>query len=732
MTLIEQLEQQARIRPDQTALLSPGYNYSYREFDALTTKAAHALMAAGVAPGAAVGISYGHDVRVALSVLAVAKAGAAYVPINTKLPPARQQFIKDSAHISLVLGQDADIFALARAGAEKKGGLPRVTDTDRLAIMYTSGSTGQPKGVVLLHKNPLVAAEGYNRIMGIEAGLNMASYVSLSFIVALNDIAVALQAGAVCVYVPEGIRLSIRSVADFFNEHKIVSALLPAAFGRRLADGAKMPQLKSMGLCGEHFIAPGPTSFPVYNVYGTTEICGAQFVGPHALMPISVRAEVVDGEMLVSGDSVAEGYLGGPPFNGQFATGDLAEETVDGYMIKGRKDFQVKMRGYRIEPGEIDINIMTLGGVTDSVTVKQKERLVNFFCGSAEVDTIRKYLREQLPSYMVPTIFVRLDVLPRNISGKVDRAALPEIDYAAASLPPVTENEKKLAGIWAGVLGIGLPAIGLHDNFEQLGGDSLRAALLSMEIEDVFGVTVTPSDCLRVGSIARQMDLIMHGSAGRVHVFEDDENLAPLWFVHTGNSGPEVYRTFAKQLMGKCAFSVFENHNMLFAGEHFEGIRELAARYIRYLPKTGMINLGGWSFGGIVAFEMGLQLERMGRKSKLFLVDPLMGQAVANADYKAYLESDPLFERFRAMGLIDRLEKNNAFVLDEIAAYRPADVYHGETLLFRMAEADKAADNGFAAYAQQLKIINICQTHDRALTDEASIAVIVEEITKTL
>ena len=732
MTLIEKLAEQARIRPDQLALLSPGHSYSYRELDEFSTDAARGLIDAGIGPGMAVGISYDHDVRVALSVLAVLKAGALYVPLNANLPPARKQYITDSAAIRLQLGPDADIFALARAGARKTDRLPTVTDNDRLAIMYTSGSTGEPKGVVLLHKNPLAAAEGYNRIMGIGAGLSMAAYVSLSFIVGLNDIATALCAGAVCVYVPADIRLGIRAVAEYFNKNEIVSALLPTSFGCRLADGAKMPRLKSLGLCGERFIAPGPTSFPVYNVYGTTEICGAQFAGPHAIRPINADAAVVDGEMVVSGDCVSEGYQGGEPFAGSFATGDLAQEVADGYLIKGRKDFQVKIRGYRIEPGEIDLSILELDGITESVTVKRHERLISFFCGSVEVAAIRKHLSEKLPAFMLPSLFVRLETLPRTISGKINRAALPEISHAGGASPPVTENEKKLAAIWADILGIAPSVIGLDDDFEQLGGDSLRAALLSMGIEDVFGATVTPSDCLRVGTITRQLELIAHGSAGRVHVFEDDDSLPALWFVHTGNSGPEVYRTFAKHLRGKRAFSVFESHNMLFAGEHFEGIRELAARYIRYMPKMEMLSLGGWSFGGIVAFEMGLQLQAMGRASRLYLVDPVIGQAEIDTDYRGYLESDPLFERFRQMGLIDRLEKNNAFVRQEIAAYRPTGSYQGETLLFRMAEADKAPDNGFGAYAQRLKIVNIRQTHDRALTDEASIAAIVAEITKTV
>jgi hypothetical protein len=175
-------------------------------------------------------------------------------------------------------------------------------------------------------------------------------------------------------------------------------------------------------------------------------------------------------------------------------------------------------------------------------------------------------------------------------------------------------------------------------------------------------------------------------------------------------------------------FYVFEHHNILFSEGEFEGIKDLAKRYIGYLPKAKYYRLGGWSFGGILAFEMGLQLQKQGIKSDLILIDPVLFHKASETNYRQYLESDPLFERFRNMGLIDKLERNNEFVIKEIANYRPGGSYEGKITLFRMTGEEKPQDNGFGAYSLDLHIINIYDIHDRCLVNRNTIKMILKEL----
>ncbi|MCL2086237.1 MAG: AMP-binding protein [Oscillospiraceae bacterium] len=757
MSLIDYLTKQAKERPEQAALVCGNESLTYRALDELSTRAAYGLTKIGVQKGECIGISTDHDIQTILAVFSVIKAGGMFVPLSPSLPYARKTFIKNNAQIKVDFGVNADVFKLSETRHEIH--LLKPKGDEPLAVMYTSGSTGEPKGVILLHKNPLAAPRHYNKIMKINAADNVANYVSLSFIVALNDIAYALEAGATLHIIRDDIRLDVRAVADYFNKNNIVSALMPVSFGRWLADETKLETLKSLGLCGERFKAPKPENregYEVFNIYGTTEICGAQFAGREAVMPMGdIKAELDKNILTVSGDCVAYGYIGGANFNGSYSTGDLAEQTRDGFLIKGREDFQIKLRAYRIEPNDIDMKILTVNGVNESVTVKSNERLVNFFSGTALIDDIKAKLTEQLPKYMLPSEFIRLESLPKTLTGKINRAALPSCESSSESLINTlhTQTEKRLATIWVDILGMSLSSISAHDDFESCGGDSLRLVILSIEIEKQFGITITPWECLKAKTIRKQAKLIEALTSSvptttvgnpRVCVlnqgFQDSAKDTPLWFVHTANSGPEVYRKFAKTLPQNRPFFVFENHNMLFGNSHFEGIRELASRYINELPKADFYHLGGWSFGGVIAFEMGLQLQRRGVISRLFLIDPLIGETALatpnKTDYRAYLESDPLFERFRAMGLIDKLERNNAFVLNEIANYRPSETYHGEAVLFRMtldnqdrsSTKTKAPDNGFGNFTKNLKIININQTHDNAMIDDESLGVICEEL----
>ena len=769
MTLIDHLAKQAAERSEQLAVVSGGHRITYHELDELSTRAACGLRDAGVRKGDPVGISYDHDALSVLSVYSIIKAGGLFVPLNPALPEARKTFIKNNTGIRLVLGPDADIRELTKTAAS--GGLPEITYNDPMAVIYTSGSTGDPKGVVLLHKNPLAVSKLYNETMGITSGCNIACYVSMSFIVATNDIASAVTAGAVLHFIPNDARLNIRAVADYFTQNNIVSTLLPVSFGRKLADGAGLPSLNSMGLFGERFIAPKAQKYKVFNVYGTTEVCGAQFAGPGAVRSIgAAAAELIGGEIVVSGDCVAFGYFGGESFRGKYHTGDLAEETPEGFAVRGRKDFQIKIRGYRIEPNEIDMKVLQVDGVGESVTVKRNGRLINYFSGKADITAIKSELSSELPKYMIPSAFVRLETLPKTLTGKIDRNSLPEPPRLNTDGGlPTSETEKRLADLWGKILNIDNETIGKIDSFAALGGDSLGLMMLFVEIEESLGVKVTPSELLRNDTLEGQAKLIEAArNFAPIFVFRGSPHLAdtpingggcePLFFAHTANSGPEVYAKFAAKLPENQPFYAFEHYNLVHS--KFLGIKDLAEIFVDEMLKlypNDRCALGGWSFGGLVAFEMALILESMGKPaSRLYLIDPqicgdkereIYEKLGALPYYREYLENAPLFVRFREAGMIEKLIDNNAFSVREVSNYKPEACLNTPATLFRMtlpdiastASADeqellsrlwelRKADNGFGEFTKMLKIINIEETHDRALTEEPSIAAVVDEL----
>jgi acyl-CoA synthetase (AMP-forming)/AMP-acid ligase II/acyl carrier protein/thioesterase domain-containing protein len=788
-TLIDILAEHAGNFPNRTATVCRDSSLTYKQLNELSDIGARRLMSLGVKKGDRVGIGYDHDERVILSVFCIIKAGGLFVPVNPTFPENRKTAICQDADIEYILNGNSDVCNpvgtqtlsadFVTSSDEKKEILPKISPDDAMAVMYTSGSTGNPKGVVLLHKNPLTGAADYNRIMNIESGSNIANYASFSFIASINDITAAITTGSTLHYIPDSMLLDISAVANYFEENNIVSSLIPFSFGRKLAESTELTTIKALGLCGEPFSPLGQKKYDIVNVYGTTEICGGKFLGPHEIYSLgNVTGKVEDGELVVFGDCVAKGYLHGEDFGGRYSTGDIAvfqsgrnsgsspsapsmfgeiqnedEKNPHGFIISGRTDFQVKIRGYRIEPHEIDRRLLQVQGVDECVTVKRSERLITFFVGADTVDIgkLKETLLAELPKYMIPSSFVRLQHLPKTVSGKIDRNALPDVTRNTLSAEkPTTDTEKILLHIWSDVLGIKPDFIGTNDTFEDLGGDSLRLVILGIDIEKKFGVTITPNDLLKAKTISRQAKHIEIGQTKRVHVFNSDFDGEPLWFAHTANSGSEVYRKFAKRL--RSPFYVFENYNMLFSDGKFEDIRRLAERYLVQLLNfpSDFYRLGGWSFGGLIAFEMALILQERGIPSELYLIDPIIGQTPKQTDYNAYLRSDPLFERFRDMGLIRKLEKNNEFVLRQVLQYRPCGVYRGKTVLFQMignseyrkqrsdgevagfreqrSDGEIADGNGFSPYCENLKVVKINDTHDNCLSNPKSIDAIIREI----
>jgi amino acid adenylation domain-containing protein len=817
LTVVDIFRLQARLVPERPAVVCRDFSINYRDFDRLTDVLAAELIRQGLPRGGRVGILADHNEAAPLSVMAVMKAGAAYVPLNPQHPSNRLRYMIQDAGINHLVsdGGHADqisayrgvvingrefIKALPETASVTEGTLPVPGRADIMLIEYTSGSTGNPKGVMFRHGNAMDFFAYYLELTGLSSGDAAASYASLSFILHAQDFFPAFMAGAALHIIDDTIRLDPDAVNAYFEEHHITTAFLPFSFGYRFVLQTKNRSLRALSLAGENFTAlPAlPLGYRVYNCYGCTEcdviamgeikpgenrITAGAPIDNADIYLVDERGALVNrgekGELCVSGPLVSAGYLNldekttevfiqnpfstEPGYERLYRTGDLARITEEGKVeIIGRVDFQIKIRGYRIEPAEIDACIGRYPGVFESVTVAAENKaglkhLVTYIAAETRIDpvSLRDFAAVNLPLYMVPQFIEQLDKLPRNMNGKVDRASLPPPGFTGASrIPPETETEKKLAGLWAFVLGLEKDHIGRDADFFELGGDSLRATILTFEVSKTFETDLSPAEIFKSSVLKDQAGiLLIHKSFNAIHVYSNAGGGSPLFFVHGGNIGAESFSDMAEKLPPDKGFYCFENYNIRNFHGKIRGIVPRAEKYIELMRRVvprGPYMLGGWSYGGLVAFEMALQLQRQGeRVDHLYLLDPnlicgaeekkLWERLADPINYRDYLLKDPLFERYRKLGLLDVLIENNREVSEDIRHYQPSDVYRGKVTLFKATKADpvnlavsknaalpetaevfrrfqditkRKRDNGFGEYAPSLRIIELDEIHD--------------------
>ncbi|WP_449064815.1 non-ribosomal peptide synthetase [Planomonospora algeriensis] len=431
-------------------------------------------------------------------------------------------------------GTDAEPPAITEAGA----GPAAVRSADAAYVITTSGSTGRPKGVVVEHGAVTARVRWMRSAYGLAPGDHVVQFASLGFDAHVEEVFPTLAAGAALVLLPDG-ATSLPEVLATPAGRRVTVLDLPTAYWHALVEEqeevAWPPGLRLVILGGEQVAAAAVerwrTRFAdrvrLVNTYGPTEaavIATAADLGADAASgrppigrPIGETwIHVLDGrgrplpagaagELVIGGAGVARGYLGrpsltaavfvpdpyGPPGARRYRTGDRARRRLDGRLeFLGRLDGQLKVRGFRIEPGEVESRLLDHPEVGQAFVTVRGEELIAYFTGTADPAELRARLERVLPRQLVPAAWVRLEALPLTSSGKVDRAALPEPDLvpAAGRVPPRTDAEKLVAGIWEELLGVTGP--GVFDDFFALGGHSLLATRVAARIRRATGVEV--------------------------------------------------------------------------------------------------------------------------------------------------------------------------------------------------------------------------------------------------
>ncbi len=577
-TIHELFRDQAARTPDAVAAVLGPARITYGELERRANQLARRLAASGAADGI-VGLLVERSLEMLVGMLGILKAGAAYLPLDPAWPRDRLAFLLHDARAGLVVSQPpfaaslpgdvavVEIDASWASIASEPDSPPAcaVHPLDLAYVVFTSGSTGVPKGVAVPHRAVvrLVRETGYARFAPDEVFLQFAP---LAFDASTFEIWGALLNGATLAVCPPG-AASLAELGREMAAARVTTAWLTAGLFHQMVDHEidALRGLKTLVAGGDVLspshvrrlldAAPGLT---MVNGFGPTEtttfacchamrtasapIGGTVPIGP----PIAnTRVYVLDarlepapigvpGELYIGGDGVARGYLHRPdvtaerfvpdPFSPEpggrlYRTGDLARWLPSGVVeFLGRRDFQVKVRGFRIEPGEIEAALVAHPAVRDAVVVVRSEasdrHLVAYVAagaGATSPDELRAFLQARLPDYMIPSAIVQLDALPLTANGKVDRAALPAPDRtgpaAAAFVAPVTADEVAIARIWCEVLHT--DRVGLHDNFFELGGHSLVATQVVARLREAFGVEI-PLRALfvepTVAALARELE----------------------------------------------------------------------------------------------------------------------------------------------------------------------------------------------------------------------------------
>ncbi|WP_369805187.1 amino acid adenylation domain-containing protein [Mycobacterium sp. IS-836] len=515
--------------PDAVALVCEEHSWTYRELDETANRLANLLAGSGIGAGQRVALLFSRSAEAIVSILAVLKTGAAYLPIDPVVPDARIAFmLADAAPIAAITtgeladrldGRDLLVVDVddPRIEAQPSTALPAPAPDDIAYLIYTSGTTGVPKGVATTHHNVTRLFDGMDVGVELAPGQVWTQCHSLAFDYSVWEIWGALLHGGRLVVVPESIARSPQDFHELLVTEKVsVLSQTPSAVGvlspKGLDSAALMvaaepcpAEVVDRWAPGRVMInAYGPTETTVYATISAPLTAGsgvvpigspvpgaALFVLDGSLRP--VPAGVV-GELYVAGTGVGVGYWRrGPltasrfvacPFTAgarMYRTGDLVCWRADGQLqYLGRADEQVKIRGYRIELGEVQAALNALDGVEQAVVIAREDhpgdkRLVGYITGPADPAHARTALAERLPTYMIPAAVVALDTLPLTPNGKLDTRALPAPSYADVDgyRAPATPTEEILAGIYAQVLG--LERVGVDDSFFDLGGDSLSA-----------------------------------------------------------------------------------------------------------------------------------------------------------------------------------------------------------------------------------------------------------------
>jgi amino acid adenylation domain-containing protein len=680
---------QARATPDAAAVAWADQEVSYAELERRASRVAHHLLRRGVGPETRVGVLMERTPALLAAFLGVLKAGAAYVPLDPRNPPARlESMLRASGARALLVDRAQSgrlsIDRIDEIAIESVPAAPGTGDDpgigvhpEQLAcVLFTSGSTGGPKGVEIRHSGIFALLHWMRALLPPAERAAVLASSFAGFDVSMLEMLGPPSWGGTVVLVDDALSAAPRTVraacmvpsvaaellrADRFPDGLRVLLLGGEALSPRLADEIhrRLPSVRILNLYG-------PTECTVYATY--------EEVAPDAPR-VSIgrpaggtRAYVLDGgmrprgvgepgEVWLGGTGVARGYAGrpgltadrfrpdpqGPPGARMYRTLDRGRFRNDGALeYLGRADAQVKVRGVRIEPGEVEAALRAHPALAEAAVAvagpADARQLVGYVVAAdghplPAAAELRAFLRERLPEAMVPAAFVPMERLPRTSSGKLDRRALPappaaDAEPAGSYVAPRDETEAAIAEAWREVLGV--ERVGIHDDFFALGGHSLLALRLLARIRETARIDLPVAALLQgptVAQLARAATTRTADVRLPVVALQREGRVRPLFLVHAGGGHLVCYHHLAHALAPDQPLYGLQARGLDDGGEPLRGVQAMAEYYLEGLRRArpeGPYRLGGWSYGGVVALEMARMIHAAGDRVELLaMIDTL-------------------------------------------------------------------------------------------------------------
>jgi amino acid adenylation domain-containing protein len=763
--LHELFEIQVERTPDAVAAVFEDQQLTYRELNTRANKIAHYLQSLGVGSETLVAICLERSLEMVVGILGILKAGGAYVPLDPAYPQQRLMFILQDIQTPVLLTQGALREARPESAAQvlcldtdghvidqQSGANPTsgVTADNLAYVIYTSGSTGQPKGVMIQHRALVNHMHWVQSAFPFSESDRELQQTPFTFDVSVWEFFAPLLCGARLILArPDGHRDSAYLVT-VIAQHGITSIQLVPSMLRMLVDEPGFRACTSLRrvFCGaealpvelaERLLAI--LDVELVNVYGPTETCidatywrcrrgqPTVFIGrPLANtqtyildwhgQPVPIG---VPGELYVGGAGLARGYLNRPelteekfvphPFDRKpgsrlYRTGDRARYRPDGNIeFLGRIDYQVKLRGFRVELGEVEAVLSQHPAVQETVVVVREDspgdkRLVAYVVPdpsrAPEVGELRGFLKQKLPEYMTPSAFVLLDALPLTTSGKVDRLRLPAPDGARTELQsgyvaPRNVVEERLVKLWQDVLGI--DRISVTDNFFDLGGHSLLAVRLFVKIErslarslplaSIFEAPTVEQLAARIGAASPS------ATSGCVVVLQGAGTKPPLFCLAGLHGHAFRFRHLVRPLGVDQPLYGLQYPGLDGQSEPLTKVEDIAAeliQHIRQVQPQGPYYLSGYSFGGLVAYEIAQQLtaqdQPVGMLAFFDTLAPDLYDAAARSKEEMERADHSPDAGSSLLNWLDRVTMANNHAAD---CYVPQP-YPGRVVLFRAAE----------------------------------------------
>ncbi|SEC23137.1 amino acid adenylation domain-containing protein [Tenacibaculum sp. MAR_2009_124] len=687
-SVITLFKEQVSKTPNATALCFNGESLTYKELDNRSNQLANYLISKGVEKGTRIGLLFDRNFNMIISMLGVLKSGCSYIPLDPLLPKNRLAYILEDADVKYIIlseeillenasiSSNIETLNIKKSLAQKASEIQYIKTNDSEAyVMYTSGTTGTPKGISISDENITSLVNNPSDKIAITSSDRVLQWSNYAFDGCTYEIFGSLLNGATLYLIPSQMASNPIGLLETINKEKLTVAFITTALFNALSE-CDLSLLSSLRLLlfGGEKVAVMPVKRmltalgqnKILHVYGPTETTTyascevVSEISPEALtIPIgkplsNTNYYVLDeheklvpvgvvGELCISGKGVSTGYLNRDELTNQcfvnnpykkgeriYKTGDLVKWLPNGSIeFVGRKDDQVKISGYRIELTEIENVLGRINGIQNNCVLVEDngnrgKRLIAYVVPEEIFDkeAIQSELTESLPDYMIPKIWVELDQLPLTSNGKLDKKNLPKPEFGLDEnyVAPTTKLEEDLCVIWQDVLCI--DKVGIKDDFFRIGGNSIKAIKVSNEMSKILGLKIQITDIIRYKSIGILAAIYSKLQAYENHVslvmpFHQnyDNNLPDIIFIHSALGGSDAYYCLAELLEGQYNCIGIDNHN-IYGSPKINKLNQLAHFYIKeYTEKYSFkdpITLLGWSLGGSIALEMAFILESKG------------------------------------------------------------------------------------------------------------------------